>query len=340
MVGIYAIQNLKNGKLYIGQSVDIHRRWRQEKQCKRINQHLKRSFIKYGINNFIFYILELCSRENLNDREKFYIKLYRTLDPDFGYNETSGGDSSFIRPHQKLSEEHKEKISKANKGRKLSKETIIKQQEIKRKNLLKKHKIEIFCLETGIIYKSIEEIVEKLNLDKGQVFKCLRKKCESTRGYHICFSYEKDTRKWNLHPYKNNGGTKHWHSDTKEKISQKAKGRIKSKEECKKISDSPKGRKLSDEHKRKISKGGKGKIISEVGRKNISLGKKVAFRKKATTMILCIETNEKFFSTADAAEKLRQKFPKVNRDGIKRVLSGKQSSSGGLHFKRVDIKEL
>ena len=57
-------------------------------------------------------------------------------------------------------------------------------------------------------------------------------------------------------------------------------------------------------------------------------------------MILCIETNEKFFSTADAAEKLRQKFPKVNRDGIKRVLSGKQSSSGGLHFKRVNIKEL
>ena len=31
IVGIYAIQNLKNGKLYIGQSVDIHRRWRQEK---------------------------------------------------------------------------------------------------------------------------------------------------------------------------------------------------------------------------------------------------------------------------------------------------------------------
>ena len=57
-------------------------------------------------------------------------------------------------------------------------------------------------------------------------------------------------------------------------------------------------------------------------------------------MILCIETNEKFFSTADAVEKLRQKFPKVNRDGIKRVLSGKQSSSGGLHFKRIDIKEL
>ena len=38
----------------------------------------------------------------------------------------------------------------------------MQEQETKRKNLLEKHKIEIFCLETGIIYKSIEEIVEKL----------------------------------------------------------------------------------------------------------------------------------------------------------------------------------
>ena len=53
MVGIYAIQNNINGKLYIGQSIDIERRWKDEQTCKgAVNDYLTRSFEKYGIQNF------------------------------------------------------------------------------------------------------------------------------------------------------------------------------------------------------------------------------------------------------------------------------------------------
>lgn len=102
MIGIYAIQNCVNGKIYIGQSIDIERRWQQEKKMKRLNEHLLRAMKKYSVEKFSFYIIEECIKEKLNEREAFYIKLYHSLNPEFGYNKTSGGDNTFIRPYQKL----------------------------------------------------------------------------------------------------------------------------------------------------------------------------------------------------------------------------------------------
>ena len=34
MIGIYKITNNVNKKVYIGQSIDIKRRWREHKKCK------------------------------------------------------------------------------------------------------------------------------------------------------------------------------------------------------------------------------------------------------------------------------------------------------------------
>ena len=51
--GIYKITNKVNGKCYIGQSNDIHRRWKQELASNaKLNPHLARAFEKYGIDNF------------------------------------------------------------------------------------------------------------------------------------------------------------------------------------------------------------------------------------------------------------------------------------------------
>lgn len=64
MVGIYKITNTINGKSYIGQSKDIHKRWKREiNDSTNINSNsynypLMKAFRKYGIDNFNFDIIE------------------------------------------------------------------------------------------------------------------------------------------------------------------------------------------------------------------------------------------------------------------------------------------
>ena len=92
--GIYKITNKINGHSYIGQSVDIERRWRQHINFPKENSKypLYQAFRKYGIENFIFEIVELCSQEKLNEREIYFIAKYNSYKQ--GYNQTSGGSGS------------------------------------------------------------------------------------------------------------------------------------------------------------------------------------------------------------------------------------------------------
>lgn len=101
MVGIYKITNNINEKSYIGQSVNIAKRWVAHKAAiNKKNEHtydypLYRAFRKYGVDNFSFEVLEECSHEQLDEKEKYWISYYNTLDN--GYNQTYGGDGSFNR---------------------------------------------------------------------------------------------------------------------------------------------------------------------------------------------------------------------------------------------------
>lgn len=96
MIGIYKITNIINGKCYIGQSVNIHKRWNNHKSaCYNTNAHeynyyLYRAMRKYGIENFTFEIIEECSQELLDEREIFWISYYDSYVN--GYNETEGGN--------------------------------------------------------------------------------------------------------------------------------------------------------------------------------------------------------------------------------------------------------
>lgn len=90
--GIYKITNQLNGHAYIGLSIDIERRWKEHKKMK-YRACLYDAFIKYGIDNFKFTILEECQRNKLNEREKYWIAYYNTYKN--GYNSTPGGESSY-----------------------------------------------------------------------------------------------------------------------------------------------------------------------------------------------------------------------------------------------------
>lgn len=95
--GIYKIENLINNKCYIGQSVNIKRRWKDHKEAskniknKNYDYPLYKAIRKYGLENFSFGILEKCSENLLNEKEKYWIKYFNSYNN--GYNQNEGGNS-------------------------------------------------------------------------------------------------------------------------------------------------------------------------------------------------------------------------------------------------------
>ena len=85
MIGIYKITNQCNGKVYIGQSKDIEERWKEHKRKMNVrNTQLYQAMRFFGIENFAFEVIEECALDELNDKEKFYIQKYDSLNN--GYN--------------------------------------------------------------------------------------------------------------------------------------------------------------------------------------------------------------------------------------------------------------
>ena len=91
--GIYKITNLETDQSYIGQSVDVYKRWCQH--CKAglgidapAGNKLYKAIQQYGLQNFTFELLCQCPKEELNQKEKYFIELYQA--DLYGYNGTKG----------------------------------------------------------------------------------------------------------------------------------------------------------------------------------------------------------------------------------------------------------
>jgi group I intron endonuclease len=88
--GIYKIENLVDGKIYVGSSINIEKReykhfWMLNKNIHD-NNHLQHSFNKLGSENFKFETIEECEVTLLNDKENYYINQYNSNKQEFGYN--------------------------------------------------------------------------------------------------------------------------------------------------------------------------------------------------------------------------------------------------------------
>lgn len=125
MKGIYMIVNTKNGKLYIGSSTNIRKRWNTHKSLLRRGKHhtklLQRAYDKYGKDSFDFVLLEEIAEDAKNEevykREQYYLDTLKPFGRK-GYNlvrEAGGGKAGC-----KQTQETKEMISSALKGRALS----------------------------------------------------------------------------------------------------------------------------------------------------------------------------------------------------------------------------
>lgn len=220
MTGIYCIENQANRKKYVGQAINIEKRWRQHRNKlvngSHYNEHLQRAWNQYGESAFSFYVLEICDEQSLDARENYYIEALGSFEN--GYNMTLGGEGTRGCLH---TEEYKKYMHDISVGKKYSEDTLLKM------SLAKK---EIHQVETEARKKGRKVVSEKL---KGRKHTEEHKKKNSDA--------HKGKPAWNkglkmpddyVHPMLG----KHHSEDAKSKISVANSGKKRSKEQREKLS--------------------------------------------------------------------------------------------------------
>lgn len=210
---IYKVENKINGKIYIGKTIKslTIRKNAHKQEAKRLSPYYFHQAIrKYGFENFEWTILQFSfNLEKLNALEKFYINLYESNNRKKGYNLTEGGEGSHgyiptaetrfktsqtlkgripwnkgkiaLNKGVPMSQEQKNKLSKAHRNKKLSKihiENITKAVtgENNPRAILNNPKVEIikFLLKRNDI--NINEIAEFFGVNKRIIYDIKRNK--------------------------------------------------------------------------------------------------------------------------------------------------------------------
>lgn len=144
MIGIYKITS-PSGRVYIGQSINIERRFYNYRrlECKE-QPILLRSLKKYGVDNHTFEVLIECEPSQLNDLERYYQDLYNVIESGLNCmlvksSDRSGAHSKETkeklkeaRKHRVFSEETCRKISESHKGKKFSDEHKAKLSKVRK----------------------------------------------------------------------------------------------------------------------------------------------------------------------------------------------------------------
>lgn len=167
MTGIYKITNKITGDFYIGKATNLKKRKYQHLTLNAYGHGRKfdADLHRYGVNNFEFTVIEYCSREELLERERYYIDLLqpaynvivrgRKRDQDFCRRVSDGTK----RWWNSLPEKTKDKIISNNLtgpavGHSVSPET---REKISRK-VSEVQKQRVMIVETGEVFDSIGEL--------------------------------------------------------------------------------------------------------------------------------------------------------------------------------------
>ena len=99
--GIYKITNIITGDFYIGSSKDIKRRWKNHKyyiKCKEHpNNQMYLDMQKYGVDKFVFEILEEAEIVHLKEKEQWFIE---KMHPTYNKNRANGIDVKINKKKQ------------------------------------------------------------------------------------------------------------------------------------------------------------------------------------------------------------------------------------------------
>ena len=154
MIGVYKITS-PSGKVYIGSSCNIEQRFYHYKVLHCDSQtRLYRSFLKYGVENHKFEIVEECTMENVRERELYYGILYEVLDKNKGLNcrlPKEGEAASY------MSEETKRKIGETNRVKQTGKKHGFYKSSLKKLTVEQVKEIKMLLLEGVLTEKEIGE---------------------------------------------------------------------------------------------------------------------------------------------------------------------------------------
>lgn len=134
--GVYKIENIRDGKFYIGSSMDINGRWkvhvRQLENNSHYSKHLQNAWNKYGKECFKFSILEIVASNDLLNVEQQYLDLHKPFKTR-GYNTlpTAGSPKGY-----KFTKKHKLNIAKAHFGKKHTAKTKKKMSIARQKRVI------------------------------------------------------------------------------------------------------------------------------------------------------------------------------------------------------------
>lgn len=181
---IYRIGNLINGKSYIGQTINwFNERYGGGKWWKNTDSPLlKEAVNKYGIENFEVRVLayNIQTIEELNSLEIKYIFQYKSfVDDEGGYNLTRGGNDNI-----ETSKETREKLSKAQIGKKRPAELIAKMANDRKIPVVQLNKKTKELIKR---WPSARDAEKQLSIWKGNITKACRKDLKSAGGF--CWEY-------------------------------------------------------------------------------------------------------------------------------------------------------
>lgn len=90
MIGVYVILCLPTRRLYIGQSINVGKRFRDHKHHLRKGTHhnkaLQKSWNKWGEKMFVFTIIECTKKKDVLRREAYWINTLQVFKPSIGFN--------------------------------------------------------------------------------------------------------------------------------------------------------------------------------------------------------------------------------------------------------------
>lgn len=180
---------------------------------------MQNSWNKYGEDNFKFYILEKCSKENLDEKEIYYIDTFKTLDENYGYNDKDGGQDGSVskeaneRKSQSLKKYYEENPNKKDElskrafkqwsnpkikakilgenngmyGKTHTKEARQKISEAQKGHISKYRNLTpVLCIETNKIYECSAEAQKQLKITTSILEVCKGNR-KTAGGYHWQF---------------------------------------------------------------------------------------------------------------------------------------------------------
>ncbi len=191
MTGIYSITNKKTNQSYIGQSVNIERRFEEHRlKASKQNTKLSKDIYRFGIDNFELNIIEECSKSELNAKELYHIKKIKP------YYNTIGKPVS-EKTKKLISIKTKEwwnslDTSKQNKiinnnltGPKIGHEVKAETRDKIRKKLESRDSTMCMILETGMVFTKVMFLEKYLGASTGTVAAYMKGKIKTVKGFHV-----------------------------------------------------------------------------------------------------------------------------------------------------------